>query len=144
MFCSKCGKEVAQNSKSCINCGQSINSNVHNNREYLNISNQILSKEDFLSLSAEYENEKKKLRRMYRNKLIIGLILLGLSVFILPFILVLIIQQVLIPLIVCILGITVSCIFLGVNESTNKKRIDELGNNLYRKYISDFMIVNKF
>ncbi len=139
MFCSKCGKEIPTDSRSCIYCKTPIESNQLDKSTFIKDSN-IYSKDDYLSLSKEYENEKKKIKKSGRNMIILGGILFGLGVLIIPTILIIIMDQMLIPLIVSFLGIIVGTVFWGVSESTTKKRIDELGDNLYRKYVSDFNI----
>lgn len=137
MFCSKCGKEIPTDLRFCIDCKTPIESNQLDESTFIKDSN-IYSKNDYLSLSKEYENEKKKIKKVGRNKMILGGILLGLGALIIPIILIPIMGQMLIPLIVSFLGIIVGATFMGVSESTTKKRIDELGDNLYRKYVSNF------
>lgn len=137
MFCSKCGKEIPTDSKFCIGCKTPVESNQLDKSTFIK-DNNMYSKDDYLSLSKEYENEKKKIKKSGRNMMILSGILLFLSLFIIPVILILIMDQMLIPFIVSLLLVIVACIFLGVSESTTKKRIDELGDNLYRKYVSNF------
>lgn len=137
MFCSKCGKEISPDSTFCMGCGAPIESNQSDKSTFIK-NNNIYSKDDYLSLSTEYESEKKKIKKIGRNMMILGGVLLGVGVIVTPMILVSIMEQVLIPFIVSFLVCIVGIVFMAGGESTTKKRIDELGDNLYRKYVSDF------
>lgn len=105
----------------------------------------MLSMEDFLAISTDYQKEKEAIRKKYRNYMIIGLFILGFSIIVLPLIMGVIMASSFdgykfLPLffIIALSLIVVGAVIAGINSNAMKKKPKELGIRYYQKYVSDF------
>lgn len=102
----------------------------------------MMSKEDYLAVSTEYQKEKEALRKQYRNKMIIGMVILAIGIIVVP--------AILVPLVfdtdltgfavfgISAVVITIGGIIAGVNASAMEKKPQELGVKYYQQYVADY------
>ena len=113
----------------------------------MNNNEILLSKEDYLASSTEYQNEKEQLRKKYRNIMIVGIVILVFSISVLPVILVPLAFQkeihMLVVFFACSAVLAVGVTIAGVSSGNMKKKPEDLGNQYYQKYVAEFRAKNQ-
>lgn len=99
----------------------------------MNNNEIMLSKEDYLAISTEYQAEKKAISKKYRKIMIVGLIIMGFGALVLPFIFY-DPSSIFIPLIVIIVG----SIICGVGVFALERIPKELGIKYYQRYVAEY------
>ncbi|MBQ9471680.1 MAG: zinc-ribbon domain-containing protein [Ruminococcus sp.] len=138
MFCPKCGSVLEEGARLCPICATTINPNMIETA-----TTNLLSIEDYLAISKEYQSEKEAIRKKYRNMIIIGSIIIIFGIIILPLILVPLtigynsplntISAFLICMVVLISGVIVA----ATSDSAMKKKTKELGVKYYQEYVQN-------
>ncbi len=112
------------------------------NSNYVQTSNnsQLLSKEDYLSLSNEYLTEKRKAEKKQHTRVAIGVIIMVIGFVSAPFLLIPLksVFGILIGFSIGIVGI----IFAITSFQKGNKTIENLGNHYYQKYVSQYNRTN--
>ena len=157
MFCQNCGKEITNNTNACPYCGanvrqltgtygQQVNPTVNQgNRACYSTSTYpsgdfMMSKDDYLALSQDYQQEKEILRKKGRNKLIIGMILMVIGILVAPFILIPITfdsgMSGLAVFGICMLIVLVGVVTAATGHLGTKRKIKDSGVRYYQQYAS--------
>lgn len=138
MFCSKCGKEIADNSAICNYCGMSIGSN---SADAATRQTERYSKEDYLVTCEEYTKEKKEVEAKYKKKNT-TLYILAVICFILALIFMFLfffnplVYGVL--LLIFLFVAIVPFIIVACNLNKKKTELENLADTYYRRYINKY------
>ncbi|MBQ7999614.1 MAG: zinc-ribbon domain-containing protein [Ruminococcus sp.] len=137
MFCSKCGKEIADESIVCNYCGEVLGQATTG---VATKQTGMYSKEDFLSISEDYAKEKKETERKYKNKITKCCVTMGVcAVLMFVFMCMLFIEPILALLSLVFMGAMIgSVIMWQVNINKRKAELEDLADSHYRRYINKF------
>lgn len=138
MFCSKCGKEIADESIVCNYCGEVLGQATTG---VATKQTGMYSKEDFLSISEDYAKEKKEVEAKYKKQNTMWYVIMAVCfVLIIVFMFLFFVDPVAfgIILIIMLFSPIIPAIFVSVNFNKKKAELEELADSHYRRYINNF------
>ena len=108
----------------------------------MNHNDILLSKEDYLALSEEYQKEKAQIKKQCGKQQIIGGIVMGIGIFVIPFLLIPIFLNsgmsmwgvIVIGMIVMGVGIAI----LALAAQKGEKLPEEVGVKYYQRYVAEY------
>ncbi len=139
MFCSKCGKEIANGSAHCSYCAE-----VSGQQTAMDTKSRryegMYSKEDYLTISEEYNKEKKEIEAKYKKKITTCVLAMVASFVLMTVFMCLMIANPMLGILslVCLVTAFTSAACWQLNINKRKAVLEEVADTHYRKYINNY------